>query len=426
MNLPHQQQSWGRQIVSFAARQGIRLRVNRAIRSSQVLAYCLEMYEPAQLSKLLRMEDALALALRADQVRLGRTAGEVTVEITLPESLFAPLALAALPLGQGPSLPLGRSILNQPVTLNLADPNTPHSLVAGTTGSGKSVLLQTIVSQLARQHRPDELGLLLIDGKHEGLTPFANLPHIVHPLITDPTQSAAALAWSVAELDRRKGAAAGVHRRLVIVVDEIAEILTPNGGVNGPTAQCVQRLAAVGRSMGIHLVLATQYPNADVLGGMIAKANLPARLAGHVIDASSSALATGVAGLAAQRLAGKGDFLLVAGGIVQRLQVAMPTDDDLRRLPRGAGGVLDLDLDGTSADGALRATAATAGTADPLLPEHIAWCLANSVPGIGAIKRELSIGSAKAGRLQTFAREIADALAAYGCSVYCDEEQTDG
>ena len=421
MELQRQQQDWGRQIVSFAARQGIRVRVRRAVRSSQVLAYCLEMYEPGQLKKLMSHDESMALALRTKQVRLGRTLGEVTAEITLPPALFTPLSLASMERGRGSDMPLGRSILNRPVHLDLSDDNTPHGLVAGTTGSGKSVLLQTMVTQLARQNTPAELGLLLIDGKHEALMPFADLAHLVHPIITEPAAAAAALAWAVAEMERRKGSRDWL--RLVIVIDEIAEVIGPNGGANGPAAQCMQRLAAVGRGLGINLLLATQYPNAEVLGGALAKANLPARLAGHVTDANASTLATGHAGIAAHRLAGKGDFILVAGGDVQRLQVAKPAEADLRGLAHGRRSERLVDLGSATADGAL---AATNGMADPVQPEQVAWCLASGVPGIGTIKRELGIGSAKAGRVQAFARDLVDALAGHGCSVYCEEVENDG
>lgn len=422
MQLQRQQQDWGKQIVSFAARQGIRVKVRRAVRSSQVLAYCLEMYEPAQLKKLMSHDEALALALSTKQVRMGRTLGEVTAEITLPASLFTPLSLANLvERGRAADMPLGRSILNQPVHLDLGDDNTPHGLVAGTTGSGKSVLLQTMVTQLARQNTPTELGLLLIDGKHDALMPFADLAHLVHPIITDPTEAAAALAWAVAEMERRKGSRDWL--RIIIVIDEIAEVIGPNGGANGPAAQCMQRLAAVGRGLGINLLLATQYPNAEVLGGALAKANLPARLAGHVTDANASSLATGHAGIAAHRLAGKGDFILIAAGDVQRLQVAKASEADLRSLEHGRRSEGLVDLGSATADGAL---AATSGLADPVTPEQVAWCLASGVPGIGTIKRELGIGSAKAQRVQTWTRELVDALAGHNCAVYCDEEVDDG
>lgn len=421
--LANQQQDWGRQIVGFAARQGIKTRVTRAVRSSQVLTYCLGMYEPGQLARLLKMDEGMALALGVESVRLGRTLGEVTAEISLPGRLFSPLPLASLQAGRGSGVALGRSILNRQVGLDLADDGTPHALIAGTTGSGKSVLMRTIVAQLARQMTPAQMGLLLVDGKNRALLPFADLPHLVHPLITDPSEAAAALAWAVAEMDRRKGQPGEDHALLVVVVDEIAEILIPNGGKDGPAAECLRRLAAVGRELGIHVLLSTQYPNSDVLGGALAKANLPTRLAGHVTDAGASALATGMPGLAANRLAGKGDFLLVAGGNVQRLQVAQPSERDLADLPHGPHG--ELDLGSVTPDGAL---AATANTPDPLTPQQVAWCLAHETPGIGSIKAELGIGSTKAGRLQRYAREIEAALAGYGCAVFglATEDDSDG
>lgn len=411
-------QTWGAQVLTFCRRQGIRASVETAVRSSQVLAFALRLGDPGDLSKLLALDETLALALSVDSVRLGRSRGWVSCEVALPAGLFRPLALATLAPSRGPAVALGKSVMGAPVGLDLTDSLTPHVLVAGTTGSGKTALLSAILAQLARQCDPAELRLLVIDAKGD-LRAFARLPHLAHPIITDPREAVQALAWAVAELDRRKSSP--VPWRLVIVIDEIAELLAVAGGKDGAAAESLRRIAALGRSLGVHLICGTQHPTGDVLGGSLAKANMPARLAGRVLDAQASTLATGQAGLAAHRLRGRGDFLAVAGGEVQRLQVAHVSERDLMALPRtGLDNVPRLELDAATFDGALAATAG-AGP-DPLEAVALAWVLARSVggvPGIGAIKGGLSIGSAKAGRLQRFARDLLSELDAHGCEVLC-------
>jgi S-DNA-T family DNA segregation ATPase FtsK/SpoIIIE len=416
--------TWGGQVLTFCRRQGIRASVESAIRSSQVLAFCLRLGDPGDLSKLLALDETLALALSADSVRLGRLRGWVTCEAALPAAMFRPLALDALAPGRGPAVALGKSVVGAPVGLDLADSLTPHVLVAGTTGSGKTALLSAILAQLARQCDPAELRLLVIDAKGD-LRPFAHLPHLAHPIIHDPREAIQVLAWAVAELDRRKSSP--VPWRLVIVIDEIAELLAVAGGKDGAAAESLRRIAALGRSLGVHLICGTQHPTGDVLGGSLAKANLPARLTGRVLDAQASTLATGQAGLAAHRLRGRGDFLAVAGGEVQRLQVAFVGERDLATLPRtGQANVPRLDLDAATVDGALAIPAPPAGGGpDPLEAGALAWVLAHSVggvPGIGTIKSGLAVGSAKAGRLQRFARELLTELDAHGCEVLCSCE----
>lgn len=415
-----QAKTWGKQIIGFTRRQGIDARIASAVRSSQCLTYCLELREPAQLSKLLTYDDALALALGVESVRVGRSRGHVLVEAALPVAMFQALALGALPVGRGAAVALGKSVLAQPVSMDLAGDMTPHVLVAGTTGSGKSVLLQVIVAQLARQNTPGRLRLLLIDGKAEALRPFGRLPHLVHPVIVDPAEAVKALAWAVAELDRRKTQPQGW--KLVIVVDEIAEIVATTGGKDGAAAQAFQRLCALGRSLGVHVVMATQYPTGDVLGGSLAKANLPMRLAGRVVDANASTLATGQAGMGAHKLRGRGDFLAVTGADVQRLQVAQPSARDIEGLP-GADLVASLDLGEVTPDGALAATANQ--QPDPLTAKQVAWVLSQSVagvPGQHRIKNALGIGSAKAVRLQQFCGDLLTELDAHGCEVLCPAE----
>lgn len=418
MNTP---QAQGEKIVIFARRQGIRSRIQRAIRSSQVLCFCLQLAEAGQIDKFRALDEALALELNVDSVRIGRTRGLMTVEIALPTSAFVALPLSALQRGQALSMPLGRSVLAEQVEFDLASNMTPQVLIAGTTGSGKGVLLQNMIVQLARQNTPDQLRLLLIDGKAESLRPFARLPHLIHPVIIEPSEAVAALSWAVAELDRRK--LQPQPWRLVVVIDEIAEIIMLTGGENGQAAECLRRLAALGRSLGVHVIAATQHPTREVLGGTLAKANLPARLAGRVLDANASTLATGMAGLGAHKLRGAGDFLAVWGGDARRLQVAVPSEREMVELARTSlERIPRLELDVTI-DGALAATANAANSVpDPLTPAQVAWVLSNAVggvPGLSKIRRGLAVGEKKARRLQEFANELLAELSNVGCEVMC-------
>lgn len=415
------QKAWGRRLLALAQQQGVAIRIERAYRASQVLTYVLRLAAPTDLERLLRLAEPAALALGVDSLRLARYRGAVLAEVALPERWHTPLHLAQLRPAAGAAAVLGESVLKQPVALSLESPLTPHVLVAGTTGSGKTVLLRTLLTQLVRQNPPERLRLIVLDGKGD-LRPFARVPHLLHPIAGEPAEYLALLSWAVAELDRRKAQPA--PWRLVVVVDELAEVLNAAGGADGPAAECLRRLAALGRSLGINLVVATQYPNAQTLGGAIAKANLPARAVGRVLDAQASALACGQAGLDAHKLRGKGDFLLVAGSEAQRLQVAVPSERELAELPR-TGRVEALDLSEYTPDGALRATPASQAP-DPLTPQQVAWALAHSMGalvGIGKLKAGLGIGSKKAERLQAFARDLITELDALGCGVYRNAEE---
>lgn len=426
-NFDDLQRAWGKRLLGLAYEQEVNLRIETAYRAAQVLTYALRLRSPLDLDKALKLAEPAALALGVESIRMARHKGVVLAEVALPSQYHSTVRLAQLARQSGVTAAIGESTLKAPVLLSLASATSPHVLVAGTTGSGKTVLLHTLLAQLARQNTPDDLRLLILDGKGD-LRPFARLPHLLHPIASEPGQYLALLAWAVAELDRRKTQPGGGGWRLVVVIDELAEVVNGCGGVDGPAAESLRRLAALGRSLGVNLVVATQYPNAQTLGGAIAKANLPCRAVGRVIDAQASSLAGGQAGLDAHKLRGKGDFLLVAGSDAQRLQVAMPSERELTELPR-TGNVATLDLSEVTPDGALSATPIPANNAtDPLTPVQVAWTLANTdgaLPGIGRLKSQFGIGSAKAGRLQGFCRDVLSELETLGCGVYCNEAESE-
>lgn len=208
--------------------------------------------------------------------------------------------------------------------LDFTSPNTPHILVAGATGSGKTNLLVGLTLSLAALHNPQELALAILDPKGVDMIGLASLPHLALPIVTDPAESLLALDAVVTELERRKqrlGAGQplgpdGDLPRLVLVIDELAELADVGGK---KVEACVKRILQVGRGLGIHVIGATQKPLASVIGSLV-KANFPVRLVGKVASVDDARVAAGVSGTGAERLPGRGAFLLIQGGDIRRIQ----------------------------------------------------------------------------------------------------------
>jgi S-DNA-T family DNA segregation ATPase FtsK/SpoIIIE len=310
----------------------------------------------ARLTAIRSLAEELALALGAPAVRLAREGGALALEVPREDS--APVRL--LPLLRGlPALPpatacLGLADDGRPLLIRLPSPEVAHILVAGATGSGKTELLRTLALSLALTQRQAQLQMLLIDPKRRGLAPLERWPHCLAPVVAEP---AAALAWLgrlVAEMERRdraacppvppSGASGGQSGertggqqspRVVIVVDELAELLTLAGK---PAEAALTRLAQRGREAGLHLVAGVQKPAAALVGPLL-KANFPVRLVGRVTSAEDARVASGLAGSGAERLLGRGDFLAVAAGRVTRFQAAWMAPEDWRALA-AAGGLV--------------------------------------------------------------------------------------
>jgi len=221
----------------------------------------------------------------------------------------------------------GKNELGQTITLGLSD-LSPHWLVAGTTGSGKSYAMRAAVSQLCRD--PDNR-LILIDGKFgEGLRPLSSVSGLVGPLAEDVDTARQALSWAVGEMRRRYENPNG-HERLVIVCDEIQTITQ-----DPLCTEFLRRLVAQGRAAGVHCILGTQHPVKAIFGDdPTIKRNLPGRLALKVLDAKSSEVVIGSAQPRADYLLGAGDAYAVVPGKVHRAQLAYVPERDLANLPRG-------------------------------------------------------------------------------------------
>jgi S-DNA-T family DNA segregation ATPase FtsK/SpoIIIE len=274
-----------------------------------------------RLEKVRRLAEDLALALNVDICRVSRQAGSVAVEI--PRTDPQPIRLLPLQrrLRKEKALPfctaaLGLADNGAPLLVRLTSPQVAHLLVVGTTGSGKTSLVRTIIASLAMNHRRSQLNFVLIDPKRRAFGPLAGLPHLAHPVVVKPDQAGETLARLVKlMLERDQENISTPH--LVVVIDEIADLFMTNPDAR----ESFTRLAQRGREAGIHLVACTQKPTVTVMNSL-AKANFPVRLVGQVTSPEEAKIATGYAGTKAELLRGPGQFLAVVGGQVTRFDAA--------------------------------------------------------------------------------------------------------
>ena len=283
----------------------------------------------AKVSKVTSLADEIALALNKRQARIFREGGALQVEI--PRSQADPVRL--LPLcEQLPRVPAITAILGleqngAPLLLRLASPDVAHVLVAGTTGSGKTALARTLLVSLAMHNRQRDVQLVLIDPKSRGFAALADLPHALGGVAGTTEQAVERLRWLVMEMERRDREHIS-RPALIVAVDELADLLQSGGAA---VEAMLTRLAQRGREAGVHVVACTQKPTAALIGGAM-KANFPVRLVGAVTGKDEARYATGVTDSGAEKLEGKGDFLLIAKGDTVRFQAAWVGREDYQML----------------------------------------------------------------------------------------------
>ncbi len=287
-----------------------------------------------KLTKLEALTEEVALALGTSSARLTRTNGTLSLEVPRADSRFVSLAELTARLERDDGLRralacagtaiLGIDAEGVPLLLRLASPDVAHCLIAGTTGSGKTELARTLIASLVMHQHPRDVQLALFDPKAHGFTPFARMPHLLFPIVSDGDEMVGRLGYLVAEMERRDRDR--IERpRIVLVVDELADVLVSCGPeVEGLLTRLVQR----GRSAGLSVVACTQKPTASAVGTLM-RANFPVRLVGRVTSADDARVAAGIGGTGAEKLAGRGDFLLIAGGQVIRFQAAQASARDL-------------------------------------------------------------------------------------------------
>jgi len=285
----------------------------------QLVQFDLSPAQGISVRQVQRHSEEVALALGVSNARVTRQGGSLFLQVPHPSPkpvhlLDLQRRLARVPLH---TAILGMDETGAPLLLRLPSPEVAHVLIAGTTGSGKTVLVRSMVLSLAMNNRPHQLQMVLIDPKGHSFDPLNQLPHLLQPAVTNATEALVLLANLVREMERRDGIQ-DPRPRVVVVIDELADLAL----VGGKTMErFLTRLVQRGREAGIHIVACTQKPTAAVIGSLV-KANFPARLVGAVVSPEDAKVATGVSGTGAERLNGRGDFLLVVRGDVIRLQAA--------------------------------------------------------------------------------------------------------
>ena len=308
-----------------------------------------------KLSKITNLQDNIALRLAASSVRIvAPIPGKHAVGIEVPNKKrsivsFRELIETDLPEAAKMAIPvvLGKDVTGNPQVLDLAQ--TPHLLIAGATGSGKSVCVNSIILSILYNRRPDEVKLILVDPKIVELKLYNDIAHLLTPVITEPKRAFQALQYALCEMERRyalldnmgvrdiktfnakiksEHIAAETLPYIVIIIDEFADLMATSGKELEAT---VARLCAMSRAVGIHLVLATQRPSIDVITGLI-KANIPSRIAFMVASKTDSRIILDEMG--AEKLLGKGDMLYVSAArpFPTRMQGAFVSEQEVERV----------------------------------------------------------------------------------------------
>ena len=307
-------------------------------------------FEPApgiKINRVVSLSDDLALSLKAQSVRVSPIAGKATIGIEVPNSQRETVSLREIVSSEifkksnsKLTLGLGKDIFGRPVIADLS--KMPHLLVAGATGSGKSVSINSMVTSILYKATPAEVKMLMIDPKLLELSAYQEIPHLISPVITNPKEATEALKKIVMEMERRyrvlaERAArsienynnqAGIEEQMpyiVIFIDELADLMF---AVANEVEDSITRLAQMGRAAGIHLILATQRPSVDVITGII-KANFPTRISFQVSSKVDSRTILDSHG--AEQLLGKGDMLLMfPGARIIRVHGALITEEEIR------------------------------------------------------------------------------------------------
>lgn len=308
-----------------------------------------------KVSKVRGLADDIKLALAARDIRIDAPIpGKHSIGIEIPNRVSRAVRLSEVTNSEGfqtsdspLEAALGLDLTGQPVTIDLR--KMPHGLIAGATGSGKSVCINSILVSLLYKAAPHELKLMLIDPKMVELAPFNNIPHLVSPVITDVKAATAALKWAVEEMERRyqlfmhagvrdltrfnqQAEKSGQHGHklpyILIVIDELADLMMMSPA---DVEEAICRIAQKARACGIHLIVATQRPSVDVITGLI-KSNIPTRIAFAVSSAVDSRTILDMQG--AERLLGRGDMLYLGNGMPApvRLQGTFVTDDEIEEI----------------------------------------------------------------------------------------------
>jgi len=391
----------------------------------RVTQYTLKPPTGVKLTKITALENNLALDLAATSIRMeAPIPGKRAVGVEVPNVKSATVRLSSIFLSRewqdmtGPlSFAVGRDIAGQPIIADLD--KMPHLLVAGQTGSGKSVMINTVLTSLLYRNSPADLKLILVDPKQVELKPYDDIPHLLTPVITEPEKCISALKWAVAEMERRYRALAEVNKRnigeynnlkkeegmpyIVIVIDELADLMMMAAR---DVEALVVRIAQKARAVGIHLVLATQRPSVDVITGLI-KANVPGRIAFTTQSQVDSR--TIIDQMGAEKLLGRGDMLFLTSEMPKpkRIQGALIGDEEtnkvtdfirMQRPPQYDDEVVSQPVQ-LNGKGGIVADYGANDADDDMFRDAVGVVIENRKASTSLLQRRLRIGYGRAARL---------------------------
>ena len=410
---------------------GVKAKVIWVTRGPVITRYELAPAPGVKISKIVNLADDIALGLAARDVRIeAPIPGKAAIGIEVPNkhARSVPLreVLETVSFGEHTSklkVALGKDIADQPIIGDLI--KMPHLLVAGATGSGKSVCITTIINSILYTATPDEVKFLLVDPKMVELSQYNGIPHLLAPVVVDPKKAASALKWIVKEMENRYElfAAAGVRDierynkikvsetdsckpalpLIVVIIDELADLMMVAAG---EVEEAICRLAQMARAAGIHLVIATQRPSVDVITGVI-KANIPSRISFAVssqIDSRTILDATG-----AEKLLGRGDMLYSPLGVNKALRVqgCLVTDDEVQRVIthwKQLGRPEYLDPERLFADTTVKNDESN-GSDDLLYIDAGQLFIRTGIASVSFLQRKLKLGYTRAARLMDVLQE---------------------
>jgi S-DNA-T family DNA segregation ATPase FtsK/SpoIIIE len=409
-----------------------------------VTLYSVELAAGTRVARLETISKDIARALSAPNIRIiPNMAGTTAVGIEVPNRQKEKVRLKELMSGgqsQGMRLPmfLGKDSSGEPLVFDLT--KMPHMLIAGTTGSGKSVCMNSIIMSWLYTKRPDELKLVLVDPKMVEMSMYANIPHLMAPVVTDMGKASAILEWAVTKMEERyeifqraqvrdivtfnelgetelferlnmtdadEQAKARVPKKLpflVFVVDELADLMMTNREVE----TSIVRIAQKARAVGIHLILATQRPQANVVTGLI-KANMPCRVAFKVASGVDSRIVLDQKG--AELLLGQGDMMVVtpSSSDLRRCQGTLVTDGEIRSVTRFLKGVAEPSFERSlvairspaeaEAAGDTEQTGEFSAERDPMFDRAVEIIIETGRGSVSLLQRRLAIGYGRASRL---------------------------
>ena len=413
---------------------GVTPHIVDVIRGPSVTRYELELDPGVKLSKITNLSEDIALALGAEGVRISAIPDKISVVgIEVPNKIvntvYAREVIGSTLFTEKKSkvsFAVGKDISGACIIGDIA--KMPHMLIAGTTGSGKSVCMNTLIISLLYKARPDEVKMIMVDPKMVELGIYNGIPHLLIPVVTDPKKAAGALQWTVTEMLRRytlmsdegvrdlesynKSVANDPDReklpQVVVVIDELADLMLVAAK---EVEESICRIAQMGRASGIHLVIATQRPSADVITGTM-KANIPSRIAFSVSSAMEPRIILDMQG--AEKLVGKGDMLFAphGQGKPQRVQGCFITDDEVSRVIHAikANSTSDYSHEvmeqiekraeqGNKSGHGEAPPPPTGDGSDEMLPAAVEVILETGQASVSMLQRRLKLGYARAARI---------------------------